>query len=363
MKKIAKIIKKLPQSPGVYLFFGRTGEILYIGKAINLRSRVRSHFNKNSADFFKGDLIKRIANLDWIITKDEKQALLLENQLIKKYQPRYNIQWRDDKSYFHVAFTPDEWPRVQIVHQPSLRGPEIIEGPKQSHGRRQKNGIASLLRQSGVTRNDTNAIGPFVSGRELKQTLRALRKIFPFRTCKNPYDKPCLQAHLGLCAAHKISNLRLNEDKAHQRYANLLNALFQILRLYAGEPIRVEAYDISNIQGTNATASMIVFDGAKPKKLDYRRFRIKTVRGANDIAMIKETLRRRLNHPEWPRPDLILIDGGRAQLNAALSLIVNSKWPITDAKPKPYAISHTPLAVIALAKREDELYTEYRPGP
>jgi excinuclease UvrABC nuclease subunit len=190
-----------------------------------------------------------------------------------------------------------------------------------------------------------DGIGPFVSGRELRRVLRVLRKIIPYRTCKNPYEKPCLQWHLGLCPAHKPnSKFKVQSSKSRINYLNSLNALSQFLRLYAGEPIRIEAYDISNIQGKYATGSMIVFYGEKPEKSDYRKFRIKTVSGANDVVMIKEVLKRRLAHPEWPYPDLILIDGGKAQLSAAKFIIHDSKFMIP---------------VIALAKKEEEIYTEY----
>lgn len=307
-------IKNLPKGVGVYLFQDKTGRLLYVGKAIRIKNRVKSHFAKNGS-FYKGDLLKNIANIDWIETKNEKQALVLEDQLIKKYQPRYNVQWRDDKSYFWVDFTKDEWPRVKIVHKANL---------------------------------SSEAQGPFTSGTELKQTLRALRKIFPFRTCKNAYSKPCLQWHLGLCPAHgsAISKQQTANNKIKKllAYSESLNALKQFLRLYAGKPLRIEAYDISNIQGTSATGSMVVFKGFKPDKSQYRKFKIKTVRGANDVAMLKEVLRRRLAHAEWPLPDLMLIDGGRAQLNSA------------QLTAKSYQLKAT---IISLAKKEEELYTIY----
>jgi len=325
------------------MFQDKSGRILYIGKATNLRNRVRSHFAKqdNSPQpplILRGG-IENVADIDWIQTDDEKQALLLENDLIKKYKPRYNIQWRDDKSYFWVALSNDEWPRVEIVHFKKLR-----------------------------TKNyelKTEPIGPFINGRELRQLLRALRKIFPYRTCKNSYNKPCLQWHIGLCPAHN-GKLHIAYSKSLNTYKNSLNAFAQFLKLYAGEPIRIEAYDISNIHGVWATGSMIVFDGAKPKKSDYRRFKIKTVQGANDVAMIKEVIKRRFGHPEWPSPDLILIDGGRAQLSAALQIArlasqakrANRISRIVK-KSSRLAISDKRLAVVALAKREEEIYTEY----
>ena len=364
MKKgLTKKIDLLPVKPGVYLFKDISGQILYIGKANRLRQRVLSHFKtprlRSGNNAIIDQFIDKVVDVDFIKTEDEKQALLLEDQLIKKYQPKFNIQQKDDKSYFWVSFSNDEWSRVQIIHRLKTKNYELQIAP----------------------------VGPFVNGTELKKVLRALRKILPYRTCKNSYEKPCLQWHLGLCPAHRSlaapfrslaqrmgeggpahSSLRLLPEQAQRarrrlnadpstssHYAGLrsgnikgyldsLNTLRQLLRLYAGEPIRIEAYDISNIQGTSATGSMIVFAGNKPKKSDYRKFKIKTVRGANDVAMIKEVLRRRLNHKEWPLPDLILIDGGRAQLNSAFLEIRNSKLDI-------------PL--ISLAKRDEELYTIY----
>ena len=320
-KELTQKIKLIPSKPGVYLFKDTNGQILYIGKAVNLKKRIKSHFKKNdslassstSRSGLIGQFRQKISTIDYIKTENETQALILEDQLIKKYQPRFNIQQKDDKSYFWVNFTQDEWPRVQIIHRLKTKNHQL----------------------------KTDLIGPFVNGTELKKTLRALRKILPYRTCKNSYEKPCLQWHLGLCPAHQSPKSNFGDPKT---YRSSLNTLHQLLRLYADEPLRIEAYDISNIQGTSATGSMIVFNGNKPDKSQYRKFRIKTVRGANDVAMLKEIVRRRLNHKEWPLPNLILIDGGQAQLNSAFLEIRNSKLEI------PF---------ISLAKRDEELYTIY----
>lgn len=318
-KKIKEQIKKLPQGAGVYFFKDKTGRILYIGKAVNIRNRVRSHFSNNGQAVFKSFLLDNVSEIDCIETENESQALILEDKMIKKYQPRYNIQWKDDKTYFWVAFTEEKWPRVRVVHQTEL------------------NRKINLFNKEGCLA----PIGPFVSGRELKALLRNLRKIIPFRTCKNPYEKACLQWHIGLCPAH---GLKTKAGSINKKYLRSLNLLAQILRLYAGESIRTEAYDISNIHGNWATGSMIVFQGNKPKKSDYRRFKIRTVEGANDTAMIKEVLSRRLGHKEWPYPKLMLIDGGKGQLNAARSAVRAKKEKIN---------------LFSLAKREDEIYTEY----
>jgi len=328
VKKLKIKIKQIPQKPGAYIFKDKAGRILYIGKAVNLKNRIRSHFSKQT-NTFKGDLIAKITDIDWIETDDEKQAYLLENELIKKYKPRYNIQWRDDKSYFWVMFSDEEWPRVEIRHKFKVRSSKL------------------KVKSKSLTNNlklKTDLVGPFVNGRQLRQLLRALRKVLPYRTCKNPYEKPCLQWHLGLCPAHDTSLKLEVKSLKLKKYLNSIYTLSQFLRLYAGEHIRIEAYDISNIHGVWATGSMIVFYGDKPQKSDYRKFKIKTIAGANDIAMIKEVLKRRFGHPEWPYPDLILIDGGQAQLNAAKLEVRSRKLEVS---------------VFALAKTEEEIYTEY----
>lgn len=359
-KALSAKINSLPQKPGAYLFKDKTGRLLYVGKAIKIKNRVKSHFERllpaqinalSQKSSMAGDRretpnrkphsleisprlpgegwLLKVADIDFVIAANEKEALLLENELIKKYLPKYNIQWRDDKSYFWTDITDEEWPRIKIVHYLKTKNQKL----------------------------KTNLIGPFTSGTELKRVLRALRKIFPYRTCKNSFNKPCLQWHLNLCPAHdpnllpERSRRQIADPSTRSAlsgnkifYLESLTTLKQFLRLYANQPIRIEAYDISNIQGTNAVGSMIVFKGAKPDKSQYRKFKIKTVRGANDIAMLKEVLRRRLTHTEWPLPDIILIDGGRAQLNAAIAIISNQL-------PK--------TAIVALAKQEEEIYTIY----
>lgn len=342
-KELSKKFKKIPQQAGVYLFKDNSGRILYVGKAMNLNKRARSHFSKTS-NIFSQKFVDKAADIDWILTDDEKQALLLENELIKKYQPHYNIQWRDDKSYFWVNFTQEKWPRVEVTHQ---AGVLMRHSPAYKKKRLLNflDGRHESLVNRGIIFCDSRFVGPLTDGRETKQVLRALRKIFPYRTCKNPHEKPCLQWHLGLCPAHGQELGIKNQESRRKKYLNTLNAFSQFLRLYAGEQIRIEAYDISNIHGAWATGSMIVFEGSKPKKSDYRRFKIKTVRGANDATMIKEVIRRRFKHTEWPLANLILIDGGKTQLNAARREIKK--------------LGYSNIGLVALAKKEEEFYTEY----
>ncbi|MBI2450431.1 MAG: GIY-YIG nuclease family protein [Candidatus Nealsonbacteria bacterium] len=279
-------MSKLPKSPGVYAFKSKK-QFLYIGKAVNLLNRVNSH----NEDFARG----RDKHIAYIETKSEDEALLLEAKLIKKYQPKYNVDWKDDKNYFYVGITRETFPRIFVTHQ-------------------------------FENRSRTDYIGPFTNGKALKQSLRALRKIHPYRTCKTLPKKPCLWFHLNQCPAPCI---------------------------FSGQ--HLEAYDISNIQGKEATGAMVTFINGKHDKNFYRRFKIKTVNKANDVAMLKEVLSRRLKHKEWPYPDLMLIDGGKAQLNAAI--LETKKYKTLPAGRQ------VKTKLMALAKKNNELYIEWQKKP
>jgi excinuclease UvrABC nuclease subunit len=273
-------IGRLPGTVGVYCFKSK-GRISYIGKAANIRQRVKQH----------KDLLGSAEKIGYIKTDSEIEALILESKLIKKHQPKYNVAWKDDKNYFYIGISKEEFPRIFITHQTKDENAEYV--------------------------------GPFVDGSSLKQALKELRKRSPYRTCKKlptgrVATRPCLWYHLGQCLAPCL-------------FADILRAR------------HIEAYDVSNIQGKEATGSMVTFIDGKPDKNLYRRFKIKSVDGPNDIAMLKEVLSRRFKHREWSYPDLILIDGGKAQLNAAISLAKRHKL-----KAK----------ITALAKRNNELYIE-----
>jgi len=408
--EIKKQLKNLSTASGVYLFRDPKQQILYIGKAVNLRNRVRSHFNNPKL------WINQVAKIETRPTNSEIAALILESQLIKKHRPPYNVQWKDDKNYFYVAITQEEWPRVYITHQP-----QTIDGLQQT-----ANSKRTSRKQSAVSREQF--IGPFVDGNALKSTLRVLRKIFPFRSCKTMPQHPCLQYYLERCVApckikNQISNIKNTKEYLHNITAiiKILNgesptlvsrfkkemrvastelnfeqagkirdqitglekvlAHSQIIKPLLNKNIlrtknyqlktdwhgRVEAYDISNISGELAVGSMIVFENGQPKKSDYRRFKIRTVRGANDIAMIKEVLQRRFKHPEWPWPDIILIDGGLAQLNAAIEIIQHAPTlplPLNaeggKLKTKNYQLK---TRVFSLAKKQEKLYNNKNHSP
>ena len=390
-------LSQLPNTVGVYCFKGKQG-YLYIGKAVNIRNRVKNHFLKA---YSRDNLfIKQAEKVGFIKTNSEIEALILEANLIKKYQPRYNVVWRDDKNYFYVGITKDynpptasshlrrapDFPRIFITHQPS-RDPASLMKPR--------------------------LIGPFVDGKTLKQTLKILRRVFPYRTCRVLPKRPCLWYQLNLCPApcllksnlakeinlepkiekecqknvknlmkilqgkkmQVLKNLKkemkiASNDRDYERAAKIRDQIGSLEKVLAHARIfeelemaqkvnwsdtqnilqeiiktkreisRIEAYDISNIQGEQATGSMVTFVKGLADKNFYRRFKIKIAGKPNDIAMIKEILKRRLKHHEWPYPDLILIDGGKAQLNAVKAVVKNK------------------IKVMAIAKKKNELYVK-----
>ena len=383
-------ISQLPKSPGVYAF--KNKEILYIGKAANIRERVKNHFQQPA---YRDNLfINQVSKIGYIKTKSEIEALIFEANLIKKYQPKYNVVWRDDKNYFFVGMTNEDFPRIFLTHQP--------------------NPISNL--QFTIY----NFAGPFVDGKALKQTLKILRKVFPYRSCKTLPKRPCLWYHLGRCPAPCLIKTKLEEKilfekikkecqknaknvfqifqgektqvlknlkkemkeasklQDFERAAKMRNQIEALEKILANAKIfepqlpqsdwqriqeilkgilkskrgisRIEAYDVSNIQGQLATGSMVIFVNGLPDKNFYRKFKIKVSGKPNDIVMLKEILARRLKHPEWPYPGLMLIDGGKAQLSAAL----NCKLQIANCKL---------IKVVALAKKKNELFIEGQKNP
>ena len=395
--------KHISSSPGVYIFRRGTTPI-YIGKAVDLKRRVSSYFRRLASDKVR-QLRQEATALEWLELHSDIEALIQEAALIKEHLPKFNVLMRDDKSYFYVVFTKEEFPRVFVVHKTNL----------------EKNQYQWI-------------VGPFTSGSALRAVLRLLRRTFPYCTCTMPHKRPCLNAQInrcpGFCCAATLShsshppyslirtNKRIDKTSDHLAYRGNIRKIIAVLsgkrkRLltqfkkemrdtvkkqdfehaailrdqmenienvfqhrgileYTGlrrrmqrpwHPIekeirhiletdrkisRVEGYDISNISGTEATGSMVVFISGRPAKSEYRKFKIKTVHGANDPAMHTEMMRRRIEHPEWPYPDLIVMDGGKPQLNAAIAA-----WRVHELKHK----GKIPV-ITALAKREEELYSE-----
>lgn len=352
-------LEKLPKTTGVYLF--RAGkDTIYIGKAINIKSRVKNHFNQPS---YRDKLfIDKIDKIGYFETNNsEIEALILEANLIKKYQPKYNVVWKDGKNYFYVAIIQNaqKIPYVFITHQGGL--------------------------------------GPFTEGTALKKTLRFLRKVFPYYTAAKHSKNKCAYCHLDLCPGPNpdvveykknikklvlilkgkrntvLNSLRkeMKQASAEQNFekaAKIRDKIYNLQQVMSHTHVienskseirnskltgRIECYDISNIQGKQATGSMVVFKNGKPDKSQYRKFKIRLPEKPNDIAMLKEILTRRFARPEWPYPDAILIDGGKAQLNVALKIVNSLK--IENRKLK--------IIVMSIAKGRQELFIEGKDKP
>ena len=516
-EKVQNALSTLPDSPGVYLFKDEEATIIYIGKALNLKSRVKSYWLENSVRERPklAVLMPKVADIDIIVTNSEKEALLLEANLVRQHMPRYNVTLKDDKRYPWLAITYDvAFPRLIMVRDPQKYKKE---NPR------------------------SRVFGPYVETGMMWDTVRVLRKVFPMRQRKSPLfkDRPCMNYYIGLCLgpcqklvaeseylqmveqvemflagrqtevvsrlkqqmeaaseeleyekaakirdrlraletviekqqvffkdkkvnqdivaeAHAnkliaICMMRVREgklissetvclplmdrtswDEAYQSFIDLYytsvedigvphevllqhelddqSALADVLQSKAKHsvkvgipqrggkvkmidmakknaelalekeitekqeadarvvrllshmqeelgtskpPRRIECFDISNIQGTDNVASMVVFEDGQPKKSDYRRFKIRAVEGvANDFASMKEVVGRRysrLKNDEKPFPDLIIIDGGKGQLNAAVEAL--DELNIKD------------IDIIGLAKKQEEVYKPGNPKP
>ncbi|KKS31634.1 hypothetical protein A2380_00305 [candidate division WWE3 bacterium RIFOXYB1_FULL_43_24] len=371
-------LKRLPTTPGVYIYEDSGGEIIYVGKAKNLKSRVSSYFglnlNKNSKTFA---LVENIHDLRTIEVESELEALILEAELIKKHLPQFNISLKDDKSYLYVGIRPE---KVDVDGKP-------INVPKVETFRKPD------------TRKFQYHYGPFPDGGTVRQLVRTLRKIFPFRDCSvNKYEKykklkaPCLYGHLGLCPAPCVngmavlpayrSNIRTINSILSGKTSKLIKALEKQMKNFAsvenfekaaeirntlqkfkyvrqsfrlpGEyienpyllddlarsaledlvkiipvlkqiPSRIECYDISNISGKEAVGSMVTAVNGRIEKREYKRFKIRTKNTPDDFYMIFEVLYRRLSHEtdkkktSWGLPSLIVLDGGKGQLSSAMA--------------------------------------------
>lgn len=341
-----KFYDNLPESPGVYLMKDKIGRILYIGKAANLKRRVKSYFVR-PADARIERMVSKINKVDYEKTDSALEALILEAKLIKKYQPPYNVRETDDKSFLYVEITEEQFPRVLLV-----RGKSKEEGER---------------------------FGPFTSASDIRKALRILRRIFPYSIHSLPQKngkgktlkRPCLDYELGLCPGTCIGSIdekeylrnikglkevlmgrkksllekleqemkrasdRLEFEKAekikrqifalrHIQDTALLSGFENLKLKIKNSAQRVEGYDFSTISGTFSVGVMVVFLGNKPCKEEYRKFKIRTVKKQDDISMLKEVLQRRFRHQEWALPNLILIDGGKGQVNAAKSILAEN---------------------------------------
>jgi excinuclease ABC subunit C len=342
-----KLYKDLPDTPGVYLMRDAKGSLLYVGKAVNLKRRVSSYFLRpHDARLTK--LVSLIGKIDHQRTDTAIEALILEARLIKEHQPPFNILEKDDKSFLYVEITGEKLPRILLVRGKDLKEPT---DPKQKKNRR--------------------LYGPFTSAASVRDALKLIRRIFPFNTHAQKdigkSARPCFDAQIGLCPGtcvgevsfreyrKNVKNIFLFFEGKKERIINNLERdmtsasrkldfekaekmrrqMFSLRHIQDiafisedklgdpdgdGKKTRIEGYDISNISGTSPVGSMVVFVNGMPDKSQYRKFGIKTVQGSDDTAMMAEMLERRFKN-DWPHPNLILIDGGLGQVNAARRIL------------------------------------------
>jgi len=380
-------VREFPTTPGVYLMKDARGRVIYIGKAVNLRSRAGSYFTKAAAvDRRTAELVREIRDIDFISTDSEVDALLMEARLVKDIQPQFNQELKDDKSFPYLEiFIREDFPRVEFTRKPQSSG--------------------------------TRLYGPFTSAKKLRGTIAVLQKIFRFRTCSLDiaegderwrWFRPCLLHSIHQCTApcnlridkaeyrKSIDRLRLfldgkkdsllREMRAEMQEAsremkfekaarirddlqaldslnlrgNLdehaqpqvfyidpqkgLKGLQKIFRL-PEIPRRIEGVDIAHLGGGETVASLVQFIDGLPFKHGYKRYKIRTVEGVDDFASIREVISRRMKRLETEGeafPDVLLIDGGKGQLNAALEAM--------------RVMGITPPFTISLAKREEEIY-------
>ncbi|MBU1036538.1 excinuclease ABC subunit UvrC [Patescibacteria group bacterium] len=486
---LKKQLQKLPTLAGIYKFKNNQGNILYIGKAKNLKNRVRSYFTaKAELSPAKRLMVSQISKIEYTVVTNETEAQLLESSLIKKHQPPYNIDLKDDKSWLYIKlYLENNLPKISTVRKlfkdkakylgpytsaQAVRRtvrllkkifPQLSFDKKLQKYRLQKDQWNLASQTKNASQDVLKQVTAFLNGQNA-QVLKNLKKRMSVLSGKKQYEKASIvrdqiesiqriseyqkviftqkesqdlislfkspaEYDLAIVNLFKIregkllnqqnftlKNVKFYSDKElleqfiNQYYSQTddfpkklilpFELNFEIEKIKkvlvpskgkkkkllemgktnakqfflmqqtswqkdsksalsgsasGGEnlkklqlllkleklPHRIEAYDISNIQGKLATGSMVVFINGQPAKNEYRRFTIKTVTGPNDPAMIAEIIKRRFTHNNWPMPDLILIDGGQGQLNAACKQCHD-------------------LPIISLAKRQEEIY--YKTG-
>lgn len=393
-RRAAAKARQFPTTPGVYLMKDSAGRVIYVGKAKNLRNRASSYFLRTAADDRRrADLLREIADIDFLLADSEVDALLMEARLIKDVRPKYNIDLKDDKSFPYLEiYTREDFPRVEFTRKPHARG--------------------------------TKLYGPFASASGLRGAIQVLQKVFKFRTCSLDihegdqrwrWFRPCLLASINQCTAP--CNLRISKEEYRRdierlkmflegNKSRLLSEMREEMQAAAkalqferaarlrdeiqlletldqrGEldthaqpevfyidprkgllglrktlqlpavPRTIEGVDIAHLGGDEMVASLVQFIDGLPFKPGYKRYRIREVEGVDDFASIREVVGRRfrrLSSEGDPFPDVLLIDGGRGQLGAALEAFQQLRID--------------PPLVLALAKREELLYVMNRPEP
>ena len=373
---IQDILKKLPDQSGIYLFYSKQKELIYVGKATSLKSRVSSYFRGPRSSRPIEQMMHEVVDIKWKTTDSALEAAILESVYIKKYLPKYNVDGKDDKSWNYIVITNEVYPQVKTFRQREM---EMIKKNKEQDVKNK-------------TENEfLYVFGPY-PGLNSAAAMKILRRMFLFSTCRpfvipakagiqkgKPIDsrlrgndsvgKPCLYRQMGQCLGVCTGEITSKEYKAKvirplaiflsgkkkqvitdfekqmkraakqedfETAARLRDQLKQLERIQDIAMInssftterkevskgvsRIEGYDISNLGSTGKVGSMVVFVDGYPDKNEYRKFTIKTVEGQSDVDCLEEVIRRRLKHSEWQSPDIFLIDGGLPQVNKVQSI-------------------------------------------
>lgn len=355
--QLRQFVKASPLTPGIYLYRDPKGKVLYVGKAASLKRRLSSYLKP--AEPRIQSIIEEAVRVTTHTTPSEIEALILESQYIKKYRPRYNVLMRDDKQYYYVAVTNHQFPRIYITHQPfDLTREETAEylGPftdgdaikttlrflrgifpyctcAQKHYNFCLNyhigkcvGYCCLREapeetfQRQLYLRNIRAIRDILSGKR-ESLIKKLEKEMKSLGQKEDFEQAIELRDIieKVRAVFDHANLiRRSPIAAESSQSGLsLAQLLDINNLFG----RIEGYDVSNIQEHHATGAMVAFFRGRPSKQHYRKFRIQKVDKIGDTQRLEEVLSRRINHPEWPWPDFIVIDGGKGQVNTATAVL------------------------------------------
>jgi excinuclease ABC subunit C len=316
-KKIIKDkVKNAPNKPGVYFWLDNKKNILYVGRATNLKSRLSQYLQKR-IDNRIAEMVTLASDVNWTVCDNLLEAIILEARKIKEFWPKYNIVDRDDRSFLYLAIPKNDYPKPIII-----RGQDLKKFPE----------------------TKTKIFGPYQSRNLLLGALKLIRPIFPWSNCAPLSSKACFDYQIGLCPGtcigkiniteykKNITNLEmlLNGDKKrlikkllkeNPDKARALKHLQDVSLLSKEDDLkekklsRIEGYDISHFQGKEAYGSMVVFSNGEADKNEYRLFKIKEAPQGDDERALVEILLRRLSHKEWIIPELIMIDGGTPQIS------------------------------------------------
>jgi excinuclease ABC subunit C len=386
-------IKKLPDRPGIYLFYNKEKELVYVGKATSLKSRVRSYFSKPKTFRPIEAMMHQVADIEWQETDSALDALILEANYIKKFHPKYNIKEKDDKSWNYLVITREDFPKLQSIREHQLN--EIKDKKK----------IYKYI------------FGPYAQVKTA-EVLKLLHTLFKVSRCSAGQKRPCFDYQINHClgvCTNEITSKDYNEkvikplvaflsgkkktlikslerkmnlaskDQDFEEAGRLRNQVFSLQRikdfslldksfledadLSIGLKVdRIEGYDISNLGIEAKVGSMVVFNEKGAIKDEYKKFKIKTVEGQSDVDCLKEVLERRVKHDDWAWPQVILVDGGKPQVNAVKKILKKNGRPVfvvgiakgIERKKNEFIFAETDMDFLKWAKKNESLLIKVR---